>query len=203
MAQGQPRSTLEIFERLLQQAREGSAAALHDVMALASDYLQRQTPALNLKPDERASDFFQEALVAAIRKLPQFRGQTEGQFCRWLHAILANTILAHRRVCAEQHTTVVDPAAPGGPLLRRASSELPPDEALARSEQERRFRHCAQFLPEHYKQILRLRFTRDLSFEEIGTALGISAAAASERCYRALRHFGRLLAKQGMAVVHP
>jgi RNA polymerase sigma-70 factor (ECF subfamily) len=119
-------------------------------------------------PDE-AHDAVQEAAFKAWRKLHQLR---EGKPSRpWFLAIVANQCRSERRarwwsvirvpnvesVARDAQTESVD--------IGRALAKLPRDDRLA----------------------LFLHFYLDLTLEEVGTVLGVSAAGAKSRVYRAAK----------------
>ena len=115
-----------------------------------------------------AEDATQEAITKAWRALPQLRDRS--RLRPWFLSIVANRCRNIRRT--RWFSTVRLPAffqpRPASGDVERLDIER----ALARLRMADR-------------QILFMRFYLDLSIEEIATALGLSAAAAKGRIYRA------------------
>lgn len=126
-----------------------------------------------------AEEVAQEALLAAHDGFASFRG--EGSPRAWLLGI-------GRRRCArrlakrsrrQRRLRLVPPAehAPG------------PDEALARARAAQRVRAALEALRPTDREALVLRYEGELSYRDMGAALGIDEATARKRASRAL---GRL-----------
>src|SRR5262245_32248157 len=83
------------FDRLLERARDGEAAALGDLLELYRNYLMilarlQIGPRLRGKADP--ADLVQECFLEAHRAFARFRGRTEAEFAQWLRQILAATL---------------------------------------------------------------------------------------------------------------
>ena len=79
-------------EELLVQAREGSDAALGDLLQSYANYLAllaRLEIGRRLQGKVDAADVVQETFLKAHRDFEQFRGTTEAEFVAWLRQILA------------------------------------------------------------------------------------------------------------------
>lgn len=126
-----------------------------------------------LRNREDAEDAVQEAAMKAWRKRSTFRPGAEPR--PWFLAIVANECKMHRR------RPVLDPERAG-----QAISEKP---ALADAETEDvdRLRGALARIDYKNRLVLVLRFYLDLSNEDVGRTLGISAAAARVRVHRALQ----------------
>jgi len=122
-----------------------------------------------LHSETEAEDAVQEAVLNAWRHRTRFR--RDAAMRPWLLAIVANQCRSVRR--GRWWSVVRWPGSPDpteeeaddGAALRRAIRSLPHDQRLA----------------------VVLRFYLDLSFDEVGEAMRISAKAAKSRTYRALR----------------
>ncbi|MEA2655466.1 MAG: polymerase sigma-70 factor, subfamily [Chloroflexota bacterium] len=125
-----------------------------------------------LRNREDAEDAVQEAAMKAWRKRSTFRPGAEPR--PWFLAIVANECKMHRR------RPVLDPERAGQALEEPPLADPDTDDverlrgALARIDYKNRL-------------VLVLRFYLDLSNEDVGRTLGISAAAARVRVHRALQ----------------
>jgi RNA polymerase sigma-70 factor (ECF subfamily) len=125
-----------------------------------------------LRSEPDAEDAVQEAVLQAWRHFGRFRGGSN--LGPWLFTIVANQCRSQRRsrwwsVLRKSGAAddVVDPTTTHDPAtidLRRALDRLPHDQRF----------------------VIILRFYLDLSYEEVGDTLGISAKAAKSRTYRAV-----------------
>lgn len=68
-----------------------------------------------------------------------------------------------------------------------------PDEAAVNRDEFRRTLAAVHTLPELDRAVLLLRAEQDLSYEDIATATGLSAAAAKLKVFRARAKLARLL----------
>lgn len=157
----------EIVARIRAGERElfGELVARHErmVFALAS----RMTG-----DRDEAQDVMQTSFLSAYRQIGEFRG--DASFKTWIYGIALNECrMVHRRA---SRTTSIDavaePAAPaaGGHALDRVTlSKL-----VAR-------------LPERQRMAVLLRVFDDLSFREIGEAVGSSEASAKVNFFHAVK----------------
>ena len=117
-----------------------------------------------------AEDATQDAITKAWRNLSRLRDR--GQARPWFLAIVANQ--CRNTLRTRWFTTIKLPAFRHAGAAAPESDRLDIERALAR-------------LAARDRQIVFMRFYLDLPLDEIGVALGISAAAAKGRVYRACR----------------
>jgi RNA polymerase sigma-70 factor (ECF subfamily) len=117
-----------------------------------------------------AEDAVQEAAIKAWRKLPSLRDRSAIE--PWFLSIVANQCRSVRR--GRWWSVVKFPELRNdSPAEDQNASALDLDRALDRLSQEER-------VP------LLLHFYMDMTFEQVGTVVGISMTAARSRIYRAL-----------------
>jgi RNA polymerase sigma factor (sigma-70 family) len=114
----------------------------------------------------RAEDAFQETFLRALRAYAALR---HGRHLRaWLYTIAA-------RVAADEHRAAPEPApAPAG-----ATTDSRPGYA--------QLEHLADSLPATERAAVVLRYAYDLSYDEIGAALGSSEEAARQAASSGVR----------------
>lgn len=128
-----------------------------------------------------ADELAQEALVRAWRRLDAL--QQPAAFGGWLLGIGRHLCLdALRRRPAPEPLREGLASAGGGPS----------DQALA-GEQRERVRRAVQQLDERYRAAIELRYFAEASYDEIGSALGISFAGVNQRLTRARQRLRTLL----------
>jgi RNA polymerase sigma-70 factor (ECF subfamily) len=148
-----------------------SASAFDELVGVHLEAGYRVALAIMRDPDE-ARDALQDAAFKAWRRLGQLR---DGRSARpWFLAIVANQCRSVRRgrwwsvvrlPDVERTSLDFESGADAGADLRRGLALLSPDERLP----------------------LFLYFYLDLPLEEVGDVLGLSAAGAKTRVYRAAR----------------
>ena len=132
-----------------------------------------------LHDPEDARDAAQEALVKLVRRIGQFRGQS--QFSTWLHRLAVNTCkdVAQARFAAERRTQPLHEDT-------RIAADGDPVRAAAASETRRELGRCLAGLPPAQATVVALKDAFDVSFEEISAATGLPVGTA--KCYA---HRGR------------
>ena len=166
-------------ETLVQQAQEGDRGAL---TTLVRRY-QRPVYALCLRyvrDHDEAADLLQRTFVRVMTKLGDLR--SADLFRSWLFRIAANLSLNHLRDHARFVSEQGDAAAPEGAPVRPVGADRLEARQLALA-----LRVVVDQLPTKQRMTLELRVYEDLSFREIGEALGTSEGAAKVNFHYAIR----------------
>lgn len=162
----------------MRRVKDGDQLALAALCARHSDRVHRIALHILRDPDD-ANDAAQESLVKLVRRVQQFRG--ESQFSTWLHRLVVNTCkdVAQARWASDRRTE---------PLLEdtRVASDGDPALALAASELRLELRACLDELPSAQATVIALKDGLDASFDEIAAATGLPVGTA--KCYA---HRGR------------
>ncbi len=145
--------------------------------------------------EQAARDTTQKAFLQAWAKRESFRG--EASFKTWLLRIAAN-LSSNEKRRAWRHREVVPTADDGGEVPLGTS---PPQalEALEVSRARAVLRSAVDGLPDRQRDVALLRLYEDLSFAEIGDALGITANNAKVSFHHACRKIRTALTKRGIA----
>ncbi len=171
-----------IFERLASREQEGRQ--LH---AIARKLLPQSDRARDIVD---SLDLMQSALRSGWLDASQFRGESEGEFFRWMRTILRRKIgRAVRRKRPQIGFDAADDVVPdeGGETGARD-----PLAALVKSELRAKLKDALAQLPDDQRRVLELRIAGKNS-PEIGRELGISAEAVRMREMRAARRLRELL----------
>jgi RNA polymerase sigma-70 factor, ECF subfamily len=163
---------------LVRRTKDGDTRALEALCARHADRVHRIALHVLRDPDD-ASDAAQEALVKLVRRVHQFRG--ESQFATWLHRLVVNTCkdVAQARWAAQRRTE---------PLVEdlRVAADGDPASALAASEARRELGARLAELPRAQATVVALKDAFDVPFDEISAATGLPVGTA--KCYA---HRGR------------
>lgn len=145
--------------------------------------------------EDMANDLFQETYIKALMNLQRGTYATTGKFSNWMLRIAHNVVMdtyRKRRLCA-----VVDSGDNND--LSDISSEEMIDlsrEALFVNEQILEdVKHIINFLPEKQRDIVYMRYFKNLSFKEIAQLTGTSINTALGRMRYAIMNM-RKLAKE-------
>ena len=172
-----------VYERLsdpilVRRVKDGDQLALAALCARHAERVHRIALHV-LRDPEDANDAAQESMVKLVRRVKQFRG--DSQFSTWLHRLVVNTCkdVAQARWAAERRTE---------PLLEdtRVARDGDPARALVAAETRRELGACLAELPAAQASVVALKDAFDASFDEISAATGLPVGTA--KCYA---HRGR------------
>lgn len=185
---------------LIEAAQLGSDQALNELCGCLRPYLEeycrgRISGPLRTKIPE--SDIVQESLLGMSRTFSRFEGQTKSELVAWVRGILENKSaeLQRRFLGAEkrdlQRECHLDLENSNQPGCLEPDSVVPPLESMITAEDAARVRILTDRLPEHYRQVIELRFLSELSFPDIAARMQRTEASVKNIFVRALE----LLAK--------
>jgi RNA polymerase sigma-70 factor (ECF subfamily) len=136
-----------------------------------------------------AEDLVQETYMKALRGFSSFQQGTN--FRAWLYRILRNTFLSSQTgLKAVPMLDIEDDATP-----EPASDVTPESILLARVETES-IQRALEKLPVHFREVILLSDLEEMSYQEIGLALGIPIGTVMSRLSRARKAMRRLLAQK-------
>jgi RNA polymerase sigma-70 factor, ECF subfamily len=198
-------------QKLLDQARQGEAAAVEQLLTSHRDPLRRMIdlrldPALAARID--ASDIVQDVLLEAHRRLSDYLRNPAMPFHLWLRHIAKDHMIdAHRRHRQAQRRSLdrEQPLVPAA-LADHSSFELAgqlldqeptPASAAIQHELQKRLESAIGTLEEDDREIILMRHAEQLSNQEAAATLGLSEAAASMRYLRAVRRLRQVLVPGG------
>jgi RNA polymerase sigma-70 factor (ECF subfamily) len=163
---------------LVRRTKDGDPRALDALCARYADRVHRIALHMLRDPDD-ASDAAQEALVKLVRRVHQFRG--DSQFATWLHRLVINTCkdVAQARFQAQRR---VEPLAED----LRVAADGDPASSLVASEARRELGARLAELPAAQATVVALKDAFDVPFDEISAVTGLPVGTA--KCYA---HRGR------------
>jgi len=166
-------------KKLVSLAQAGDRAAFD---TLCDRYLPVVYNRLRAKlPPDAVEDVTQDVFVAATRGIKRFR--RNASFHTWICAIARHKVADfYRRRERNPETVLLDAAVHGEGVNEEA------DGAAARDDWEERrlVRIVLRRLPDHYQEVLLLRFAEGLMFKNVAKELGISLEATKSRYRRAV-----------------
>jgi RNA polymerase sigma-70 factor (ECF subfamily) len=185
-------------ERLLGEARAGSAVAMGELLELYRNYLSllaRLQVGRRLQGKVDAADLVQETFLEAHRDLGQFRGHTEEELVSWLRRILASNLANQvRRYFGTQardlhlERELADELDQSSRSMDRGlvAPQSSPSQQAARREQSVLLADALHLLSEDYREVIVLRHLEGLSFPEVAARMQRSEDSVKKLWARAL-----------------
>jgi RNA polymerase sigma-70 factor, ECF subfamily len=137
-----------------------------------------------------AEDITAEVFLSALRNIKSYQDQGRPFSC-WLYRIAVNAVASHYR---SQRSPL-----PIEEQLDLASPRPDPLDEVVGRERIRTVWEAVDRLPPQQRAAMILKFSEDLTMEEVGAVLGKSPAAAKLLIYRAVQKLRRDLAPAAVA----
>ncbi len=189
--------TSELTDIMLVEAYAGGDNKAFD--ELLKRHQQRVFTYINRIVNDRdlANDIFQETFVKVITTIRQGRYVESGKFSAWLTRIAHNLIIDHFRQEKSERTVSADD--PDGNILNRAELCEPcVEDSLSSTQLHKDVRRIIEALPEAQREVLKMRFYRDMSFREIADAMGTGINTALGRMRYALINMRRIASENNI-----
>lgn len=185
------------FDRWMEDARNGSNEALGQVLEKCRLYLlsiARGELGADLRAKGSASDIVQETFLEAQRDFPQFSGKSEVELLRWLRQMLLHNVGAFSRRYREtskrdlSREVVIRPGAQSNiPWDVMADGTPSPSSVAIEQERVAELQRALAQLSDDHRQVIRLRYEEQQSFEEIGQQMNRSPEAVRKLWARAMQ----------------
>lgn len=152
-----------------------------------------------VKNKDVADDIFQDTFVKAIMTIKQGRYTESGKFSAWLLRIAHNLIIDYFRQEKSESATSTD--EDGVDLLnRRDLCEGTIEDWLVAEQLDVDLRQLVMALPDPQREVLIMRFYRNMSFKEIAEATGVSINTALGRMRYAIMNIRRIAKEKDIAL---
>ena len=148
---------------------------------------------------DSAEDIFQETFVKAITTIRQGRYTENGNFAAWINRIARNLVIDSFR--QEKVEASVSSDDENFDILNRKELSDDTIEDLMIDRQIRDdLRKLIRHLPKSQRQVLVMRYYRNLSFKEIAEATGVSINTALGRMRYAILNIRRIANENAIAL---
>lgn len=180
-------------QTLLERARRGDEAAFEQLLERYQKTVYHQALRLLNNPED-AADVTQEVFLKVWKHLPGFRG--ESGFATWLYRLTDNAAIdLIRREKKRQGDRSLDDED-SAPLFPPDPSPTP-QQAVEGQERSQAVALGLRQLSGEHRRILVLREINGLSYDEIGSILGLSPGTVKSRLARARTALAKILQKTG------
>ena len=185
-------------DQLVMRYVDGDSAAFDVIVDRYKDRIF--TYILRIVKDEvLADDLFQETFVKVITTVSQRRYTPGGRFSQWIYRIAHNCIIDHyRRVKNENLQSTDDGDMPV--LNRKQYSEATVEDAMIDNQTKSDIHKLIRALPANQREVLVMRYYRDMSFKEIAEATKVSINTALGRMRYALINIRRMAEENNIAL---
>lgn len=138
---------------------------------------------------ESALDLTQEIFIKVYSSLERYR--SEFKFSTWIYKIAHNAAVDHlRRNATREQSLVMGPEGDQFDLPVECG-RLSPEQESERKERRGEIESVVRALPANYRELIILRHSQDLSYEEIVEVTGLPLGTVKNRLFRAremMRH---------------
>ena len=197
---------------LIRHARTGDQEAVRRLLVLYHPRLRarllRQMDA-TMKARIEPEDILQQVYLEVFRAIHQFDYQGKDSFLRWMYAILDRKLIdEHRALRAERRDVrrEVKPAPPSAQqttyvdlMARLIAEDGTPSQVVRKDEALAVLSACVAGLPEHYREVIRMRFIEGRPVADVAKELDRSIGSIHMICHRALRQLREQAERLGLA----
>ena len=145
----------------------------------------------SVKDVDLANDIFQETFVKAIMTIKQGRYVENGHFPAWITRIAHNLIIDYfRQVKAENLQSTDDDEV--NILNRKELADSTIEENIVTTQIHDDVRRLVKALPDSQREVLVMRYYKNMSFKEIADTTGVSINTALGRMRYAILNMRRM-----------
>ena len=145
----------------------------------------------SVKNEDLANDLFQDTFVKAITTIKQGRYVENGHFAAWVSRIAHNLIIDYFRQVKNENLQSTDDDETNI-LNRKELSQSTIEDDMVASQIHTDVRRLIRTLPASQRQVLVMRYYKNMSFKEIADTTGVSINTALGRMRYAILNMRRL-----------
>lgn len=152
-----------------------------------------------VRNEDVANDIFQDTFVKAITNIRRGRYTDSGKFPAWISRIAHNLIIDYFRQEKSENLQSCD-IDEVDLLNRKDLSEATVEDLLITEQIHDDVRMLIDDLPEAQREVLLMRYYRNMSFKEIAEATGVSINTALGRMRYAILNMRRIASEKGIVL---
>ena len=145
---------------------------------------------------ESALDLTQEIFIKVYNSLSRYRA--EFKFSTWIYKIAHNAAVDHLRRTATREQSLVVGTEGDSFELPLESGRPTPEQESERKERRGEIEAVVRGLPANYRELIILRHSQDLSYEEIVEVTGLPLGTVKNRLFRAREMMRQLFVEKGI-----
>jgi RNA polymerase sigma-70 factor (ECF subfamily) len=140
-------------------------------------------------------DVTQEVFIKVYNSLERY--SSEYKFSTWLYRIAHNAAIDHMRRNSVSQQSIEAENADGSYQLQIESSQPNPEQQRERSEWRREIETVVKCLPQVYRELILLRHSQDLSYDEIAEITNLPLGTVKNRLFRAREMMREIFVERG------
>lgn len=145
---------------------------------------------------DAALDLTQEVFIRVYNSLARYR--SEFKFSTWIYKIAHNAAIDHLRRYSVREQLLSAESEGTRPEVVIESRRLTPEQESEREERRSEIESVVQTLPAAYRELIVLRHSHDLSYDEIAEVTGLPLGTVKNRLFRAREAMRDLLIHRGI-----
>ena len=144
---------------------------------------------------EASLDVSQEVFIKVYNSLTRY--SSEYKFSTWLYRIAHNAAIDHMRRNSVNPQSLETENADGTYQLQIECSKPTPEQDQERSEWRTEIEAVVKRLPAAYRELILLRHSQDLSYDEIASVTGLPLGTVKNRLFRAREMMREIFIERG------
>jgi RNA polymerase sigma-70 factor (ECF subfamily) len=145
---------------------------------------------------EGALDVTQEVFIKVYNSLERY--SSDYKFSTWLYRIAHNAAIDHMRRNSGNPQSIETENGDGAYQLQIECPKPSPEQNRERSEWRTEIETVVKCLPAAYRDLILLRHSRDLSYDEIAEVTGLPLGTVKNRLFRAREMMRALFIERGI-----
>jgi RNA polymerase sigma-70 factor (ECF subfamily) len=145
---------------------------------------------------EGALDVTQEVFIKVYNSLERY--SSDYKFSTWLYRIAHNAAIDHMRRNSGNPQSIETENGDGAYQLQIECPKPNPEQNRERSEWRTEIETVVKCLPAAYRDLILLRHSRDLSYDEIAEVTGLPLGTVKNRLFRAREMMRELFIERGI-----
>jgi len=145
---------------------------------------------------DAALDLTQEVFIKVYNSLTRYR--PEFKFSTWIYKIAHNSAVDHLRRYGTREQSLVVEFEGEVRELPLESRRLSPEQESERRERREEIEEVVRRLPAAYRELVLLRHSRDMSYDEIAEVTGLPLGTVKNRLFRAREVMRRQFVERGI-----
>ena len=148
---------------------------------------------------ESALDLTQEIFIKVYNSLSRYR--SEFKFSTWIYKIAHNSAVDHLRRSATREQSLINGPEDDQFELPLESSRPSPEQESERKERRIEIESVVRGLPGNYRELVILRHSQDLTYEEIVEVTGLPLGTVKNRLFRAREMMRQQFLEKGITSI--
>ena len=184
----------ELIEKAIGGREDGFEELVRRYQRLITGYVYRM-----LNNYDASLDVTQEVFIKVYNSLAKY--SSEYKFSTWLYRIAHNAAIDYMRRNSVYQQSLEAENADGSYQLQIESSQPSPEQERERSEWRAEIETVVRCLPTVYRELILLRHTQDLSYDEIAEITNLPLGTIKNRLFRAREIMREMFIERGFTTL--